>query len=52
MLKNNIIYYMGPSLAREGREIDFTGPIIVSRMDKYAPKLLDYGGRRKSLRLL
>ena len=42
-LSNNIIYYMGPSAAREGRPIGSAGPTTASRMDKYAPKLLDLG---------
>jgi len=42
-LDNNIIYYMGPSPAREGRPIGSAGPTTASRMDKYAPKLLDLG---------
>jgi len=37
------IYYMGPSLAREGRPIGSAGPTTASRMDRYAPKLLDLG---------
>lgn len=40
---NNIIYYMGPSPAREGRPIGSAGPTTASRMDKYAPRLLDLG---------
>lgn len=44
-LKDNIIYYMGPSPAREGRPIGSAGPTTASRMDKYAPKLLDLGLR-------
>ena len=40
---NNIIYYMGPSPAREGRPIGSAGPTTASRMDKYAPTLLDMG---------
>lgn len=44
-VKNNIIYYMGPSPAREGRPIGSAGPTTASRMDKYAPKLLDMGLR-------
>ena len=35
-MKNNIIYYMGPSPAREGRPIGSAGPTTASRMDKYA----------------
>lgn len=42
-MENNIIYYMGPSPAREGRPIGSAGPTTSSRMDKYAPKLLDLG---------
>ena len=42
-LKNQLIYYMGPSPAREGRPIGSAGPTTASRMDKYAPKLLDMG---------
>lgn len=38
-----IIYYMGPSPAREGRPIGSAGPTTASRMDKYTPKLLDMG---------
>lgn len=42
-MKDTIIYYMGPSPAREGRPIGSAGPTTASRMDKYAPKLLDLG---------
>ena len=42
-MENNIIYYMGPSPAREGRPIGSAGPTTSSRMDKYAPSLLDLG---------
>lgn len=42
-LSGNVIYYMGPSPAREGRPIGSAGPTTASRMDKYAPKLLDLG---------
>ena len=42
-MKNNVIYYMGPSPAREGRPIGSAGPTTASRMDKYAPALLDLG---------
>lgn len=34
---------MGPSPAREGRPIGSAGPTTSSRMDKYAPALLDLG---------
>ncbi len=39
----HIIYYMAHSPAREGRPIGSAGPTTASRMDKYAPKLLDLG---------
>ncbi len=42
-LNENVIYYMGPSPAREGRVIGSAGPTTSSRMDKYAPRLLDRG---------
>ena len=34
---------MGPSPAREGRPIGSAGPTTATRMDKYAPTLLDLG---------
>ena len=42
-IKDSTIYYMGPSPAREGRPIGSAGPTTSSRMDKYAPDLLDLG---------
>ena len=42
-IKDSTIYYMGPSPAREGRPIGSAGPTTASRMDKYAPRLLDLG---------
>ncbi len=42
-LKDATIYYMGPSPAREGRPIGSAGPTTASRMDRYAPTLLDLG---------
>ena len=42
-LAHNVIYYMGPSPAREGRPIGSAGPTTASRMDKYTPRLLDLG---------
>lgn len=44
-MEGNVIYYMGPSPAREGRPIGSAGPTTASRMDKYAPSLLDLGLR-------
>lgn len=42
-IREQMIYYMGPSPAREGRPIGSAGPTTASRMDKYAPDLLDLG---------
>lgn len=42
-IKDSTIYYMGPSPAREGRPIGSAGPTTATRMDKYAPTLLDMG---------
>lgn len=42
-IKDATIYYMGPSPAREGRPIGSAGPTTATRMDKYAPTLLDLG---------
>ena len=44
-ISGQTIYYMGPSPAREGRPIGSAGPTTASRMDKYAPRLLDLGLR-------
>ena len=44
-VKGNVIYYMGPSPARDGRVIGSAGPTTASRMDKYTPALLDMGLR-------
>lgn len=42
-IKDAAIYYMGPSPARVGRPIGSAGPTTATRMDKYAPTLLDLG---------
>ncbi len=42
-MEDQVIYYLGPSPAREGRVIGSAGPTTSGRMDKYAPKLLDLG---------
>lgn len=42
-IKDQIIYYMGPSPARPGNVTGSAGPTTASRMDKYTPKLLDLG---------
>lgn len=42
-LTGNVIYYMGPSPAREGKVIGAAGPTTAGRMDSYTPQLLDLG---------
>ena len=42
-IKDETIYYMGPSPAREGRVIGSAGPTTSTRMDKYTPELLSLG---------
>ncbi len=42
-IKDQTIYYMGPSPARTGHVIGSAGPTTASRMDKYAPALMDLG---------
>ena len=42
-LKNNVIYYLGPTPAREGQVIGSAGPTTSSRMDKYTPLMLEHG---------
>ncbi len=42
-LKDQVIYYLGPTPAREGQVIGSAGPTTSSRMDKYTPLLLEKG---------
>lgn len=42
-IENQIVYYLGPTPNREGQVIGSAGPTTSSRMDKYAPALLDLG---------
>ena len=42
-LEGNILYYLGPSPARQGQIIGSAGPTTSSRMDKYTPDMLDLG---------
>ncbi len=42
-IRQSILYYMGPTPAREGRIIGSAGPTTSGRMDKYTPRLLDLG---------
>ncbi len=42
-IKDQILYYLGPTPAREGQVIGSAGPTTSSRMDKYTPDLLRLG---------
>lgn len=42
-LNGQVVYYLGPTPARPGHVIGSAGPTTSSRMDKYAPRLLDLG---------
>lgn len=42
-VKDTIIYYLGPTPARENQVIGSAGPTTSSRMDKYTPTLLNMG---------
>lgn len=42
-LKDQFVYYLGPTPAKEGQVIGSAGPTTSSRMDKYTPLLLDKG---------
>lgn len=42
-LSDNVVYYLGPSPAREDQVIGSAGPTTSSRMDKYTPLLLENG---------
>ncbi len=42
-MKDQIIYYLGPTPNREGQVIGSAGPTTSSRMDKYAPILMEQG---------
>jgi fumarate hydratase subunit beta len=42
-VKDQIIYYVGPCPAPEGRVIGSAGPTTSGRMDAYAPKLIALG---------
>lgn len=44
-IKNETIYYVGPTPARPGQVIGSAGPTTSYRMDPYAPLLLDKGLR-------
>lgn len=42
-LRNQVIYYLGPSPAKPGEVIGSAGPTTSSRMDKYTPMMLNLG---------
>ena len=42
-IRGQVVYYLGPTPARPGHVIGSAGPTTSSRMDKYAPELLDLG---------
>ena len=42
-IRDQVIYYLGPTPAREGQVIGSAGPTTSTRMDKYTPRLLDLG---------
>lgn len=42
-LRDQVIYYVGPSPARPGHVIGSAGPTTAGRMDAYTPKLLELG---------
>ena len=42
-IREQIIYYLGPTPEREGQVIGSAGPTTSSRMDKYTPMLLEHG---------
>jgi fumarate hydratase subunit beta len=42
-LKGQLLYYVGPSPAKEGQVIGAAGPTTSYRMDAYTPRLLELG---------
>ncbi len=42
-IKDQVIYYVGPTPEKEGQVIGSAGPTTSYRMDSYAPRLLDLG---------
>jgi fumarate hydratase subunit beta len=42
-LKGQIIYYVGPTPAKPGKDIGSAGPTTSGRMDAYAPTLIERG---------
>lgn len=44
-LRDQVIYYCGPTPPRPGRPIGSAGPTTASRMDSYTPQLIAHGVR-------
>ncbi len=44
-LKDNVIYYVGPTPAKPGEVVGSAGPTTSGRMDKYTPDLIEQGVR-------
>ena len=42
-VKDSVIYYVGPTPAKEGQPIGSAGPTTSYRMDDYTPALLEQG---------
>ncbi len=42
-LKDNVIYYVGPTPAKPGEIVGSAGPTTSGRMDKYTPTMLEQG---------
>lgn len=42
-IEDAVVYYAGPTQAPKGKPIGSCGPTTSSRMDKFAPRLLDLG---------
>ena len=46
---NQLIYYAGPTPAKPGQAIGSVGPTTSSRMDAFAPRLMDEAGLKRML---
>ena len=44
-LKDQVVYYVGPSPAKPGEPIGSAGPTTSGRMDSYTPRLIEHGLR-------
>lgn len=44
-LKDNVIYYVGPTPAKPGEVVGSAGPTTSGRMDKYTPTMIENGMR-------